>query len=166
MSCSSMRFSKEYKPFLEELESIGKIELITAVGKKDWLKYGVHMIEGIFTLMGDTAPISVKNVGEYQKDIVCLEFEYGPKVVIHLFMDIALTFQISVFGQQGWRIIEMKDWFTMFRDNIAEFVFSVEEGSVRVPFYKTENIIRTLIAAKESLEQNGKSIYLENKQPA
>lgn len=166
MSCSSMRYSKEYKSFMEEPESLGKIELITAVGKKDWLKYGVHMIEGIFTLMGDKQPVSVKNVGEYEKDVVCLEFENGPKVVIHLFMDIALTFQISVFGKQGWRIIEMKDWFSMFRDNIAEFLYSVEENRLRIPFYKTENIIRTLIAARESLEQNGKSIYLENNQPA
>jgi hypothetical protein len=48
----------------------------------------------------------------------------------------------------------------MFRDNIIEFIRSVEEGKSRLEFAKTSNIIRTLIAGKESLEQGGRTIFI------
>jgi hypothetical protein len=50
----------------------------------------------------------------------------------------------------------------MFRDNIIEFVRSVQEGRARLNFEKTEAIIRTLIAGRESLEKGGKTIKIEN----
>jgi hypothetical protein len=75
-------------------------------------------------------------------------------------MDIAPGSQISLFGQKGWRLIEIKNSYSMFRDNIIEFIRSVEEGKPRLSFYKTENVVRTLIGANESLEQGGKTIDL------
>lgn len=160
MSCSSQRYSNECRTAKQELANFGKIELITAVGKKDWIKYGVHLLEGIFALADDPQPVSVKHIGEDSKDIVHIHFENGLQAVVHIFMDIAPTFQISVFGQKGWRLIEIKNSYAQFRDTIIEFVRSVEEGKPRLSFDKTENIIRTLIAAKESLEQGGKTIKL------
>jgi hypothetical protein len=56
--------------------------------------------------------------------------------------------------------MDIKNSYSMFRDNIIEFVRSVQEGKARLPFGKTENIIRTLIGANESLEQGGKIIEL------
>jgi hypothetical protein len=48
----------------------------------------------------------------------------------------------------------------MFKSNLIEFIRSVREGASRLPFEKTLNIIRTLIAAGESLEGGGKTIPL------
>jgi hypothetical protein len=160
MSCSSMRYAVEARNTKIDLPSLGKLELITATGKKDWIKYGVHMLEGVFMLLDDAKPLSVKHIGETGKDIVHITFSGGLQVVVNLFMEIAGTFQISVFGQQGWRLIEIKNSYAMFRDNITEFVRSVEEGKSRLDFSKTENILRTLIAANDSLAQGGKTIHL------
>ncbi len=74
-------------------------------------------------------------------------------------MDISPTFQVSVFGRDGWRLIEIKNSYSMFRDNIIEFVRSVHEGKARLDFSRTANVIRALIAARQSLEQGGKTIY-------
>ncbi|MEJ7826740.1 MAG: Gfo/Idh/MocA family oxidoreductase [Segetibacter sp.] len=158
MSCSSQRYSHECRTVKQELASLGKLELITAIGKKDWIKYGVHLLEGIFALVDDPKPISVIHIGENQKDIVHIHFENGLQAVVHIFIAIAPTFQISVFGQKGWRLIEIRNSYSQFRDTIIEFIRSVEEGKPRLSFSKTENIIRTLIAAKESLEQGGKEV--------
>jgi hypothetical protein len=160
MSCSSMRYAVEARNTKIEFPTLGKLELITATGKKDWIKYGVHMLEGVFMLLDDAKPLTVKHIGQTGKDIVHLTFEGGLQVTVNLFMEIAGTFQISVFGQQAWRLIEIKNSYAMFRDNIIEFVRSVHEGKSRLDFVKTENIIRTLIAAKESLQQGGKTIEL------
>lgn len=160
MSCSSLRYAGECRVAKTAFTTLGKLELATAVSKKDWAKYGVHMLEGLFTLLDDSKPKSVRHIGEEGKDTVYLEFENGCKAVLHLFMDITATFQISLFGQEGWRLIEFGNWYAMFRDNIIEFIRSVQEGRPRLSFDKTETIIRTLIGAKESLQQGGKIIYL------
>jgi predicted dehydrogenase len=160
MSCSSQRYANECKIVKQDLHNLGKIELITAVGKKDWIKYGVHLLEGIFALADDPKAMTVQHTGKNGQDIVHIEFENGLQATVHLFMDITATFQISVFGQNGWRLIEIKNSYSMFRDNIIEFVRSVQEGKPRLSFSTTENIIRTLIAAKDSLEQGGQKITL------
>jgi predicted dehydrogenase len=160
MSCSSMRYATESQSVKTEFAQLGKIELATAVGKKDWAKYGVHMLEGLFALLDDPKAVSVRHISSSHKDIVYIQFETGLLATVHLFYDITPTFQISIFGQTGWRLIEYKNWYAMFRNNIIEFVRSVQQDKSRLDFAKTENIIRTLIAGKESLEQGGKTILL------
>lgn len=160
MSCSSQRYAGEFMAAKQDLKALGKIELITAVGKKDWTKYGVHMLEGVFSLMDDPKPISVINVGREDAAIVKIDFEGGLQATVHLMMDISGTFQASVFGQQAWKLIEIKNSYAMFRDNIIEFIRSVQEGKPRLEFAKTAQIIKTLIAGQESLKQGGKKIII------
>ncbi len=160
MSCSSMRYANEARIVKQELASLGKLELATAVGKKDWPKYGVHLLEALFSLLDDPKPVAVKHIGKTNKDIVHVAFENGFQATLHLFMDISPTFQLSVFGQNGWRLIDIKNSYSMFRDNIIEFIRSVQEGKARLPFDKTERIIRTLIGASESLKAGGKTVTL------
>jgi predicted dehydrogenase len=160
MSCSSMRYANECRSAKTRLKSLGALELVTAVGKKDWTKYGVHMLEAIFSILDDPRPIRVTNIGKEKRAIVGVEFENGLQATLHLFMDIAGTFQVSLFGQSNWCLIDIKNSYSMFRDNIIEFIRSVQEGKPRLSFDKTENIIRTLIAAEESFRQGGKTIIL------
>ncbi|MET6996029.1 Gfo/Idh/MocA family oxidoreductase [Chitinophaga defluvii] len=160
MSCSSMRYSSEAGAVKMEMAALGALQFATAVGKKDWPKYGVHMLEALFALLDDPRPVAVKHIGKEGKDSVQITFENDFQVMIHMYMDISLTFQLSLFGKDGWRLIEYKNWYAMFRNNIIEFVRSVQQGSSRLAFEKTERIIRTLIAARESLESEGKTIYL------
>lgn len=165
MSCSSMRYANECRTAKTELGTFGEIELITGVGKKDWIKYGVHLLEAIFALLDDPKTHSVQHIGKKDKDIVHIELETGVQVLVHLFKEISPTFQLSIFGQKGWRLVEIKNSYSMFRDNIIEFIRSVEAGKPRLSFDKTANIIRTLIAAKESLEQGGKTMHINTSNP-
>ncbi|MEJ7767252.1 MAG: Gfo/Idh/MocA family oxidoreductase [Chitinophagaceae bacterium] len=160
MSCSSMRYSNECRVAKTELHQIGQVELVTAVSTKGWPRYGIHMLEALFMILEDPTPLTVTHVGSEKKDTVYIEFHNGIKATIHCFMDIAPTFQISLFGQKSWRLIEIKNSYSMFRENIIEFIRSVQEGKSRLPFHKTANVIRTLIAGKESLEQGGKKIII------
>jgi predicted dehydrogenase len=161
MSCSSQRYASELMAAKSDLQNLGKLELVTAVGVKDWTKYGVHMLEGIFSLLGDPKPISVVNVGKEDAAIVKIDFEDGPQLTVHLMMNIAGTFQVSLYGQKAWRFIDIKNSYAMFRDNIIEFIRSVNEGKPRLEFYKTEQIIKTLIAGTKSLKQGGQLISIK-----
>jgi len=160
MSGSSMRYANECRIAKQDFASLGKLELVVGTGKKDWIKYAVHILEAVVALMDDPKPLSVKNIGKPNRDIVYIEYDNGVQVVLNIFMDITGTFQVSLFGQKSWKLIDIKNSYSMFRDNIIEFIRSVEEGKSRLEFEKTENIIRTIIAGKESLEQGGKTIFL------
>ncbi len=161
MSCSSMRYSFECLTMKTDLASLGKIELATVVGVKDWTKYGIHMLEALFALLDDPIAVSVRHLSESGKDIVLIKFENGLLVTVHLFMDIAATFQLSLFGRNGWQLVEIKNSYSMFKENLTEFIRSVREGKPRLHFIKTANIIQTLIGAQESLKLGGKTIYLK-----
>jgi len=160
MSCSSMRYAAESGAVKTERAALGDIELATAVAKKDWIKYGVHMLEGLFALLDDPRAASVQYLGAVHKDIVYVEFVGGLVATLHLFQDIVPTFQLSLFGRSGWRLIEYKNWYAMFRTNLVEFIRSVQEGRPRLAFDRTENIIQTLIAGQTSQDQGGKKINL------
>ncbi len=160
MSCSSMRYAHECRTAKTGMVSLGKIELVTVVGTKDWVKYGVHMLEALFALLNDPAAISVQHLSKSGKDIVLIRFENGLLATVHLFKNIKATFQLSLFGRDNWQLVEISNSYAMFKENLAEFTKSVREGRSRLPFEKTENIIRTLIGAKTSLEHGGKKISL------
>lgn len=160
MSCSSMRYANECRTAKQDLSSIGQLKLATAVGKKDWKKYGVHLLEALFTLLDDPKPVSVRHIGKKNKEIVHILFNSGEEAVIHLFMDIVSTFQLSLFGEAGWKLIEIKNSYSMFKDNIIEFIRSVNDGKPRLSFDKTCNIIQTVIAADKSFKNGGKTINL------
>lgn len=161
MSCSSMRYANECRIVKQELPALGKLELVTAVGKKDWLKYGVHMVEAMFAVLNDRKAVTAQHIGESGKDVVHIKFEDGLTATIHLFMDISGTFQLSFFGQNAWRMADIKNSYSMFRDNIIEFVRSVEEGKSRLDFNKTVNVINVIIAAEQSRLNSGKIINIK-----
>ncbi|MCO5237988.1 MAG: Gfo/Idh/MocA family oxidoreductase [Chitinophagaceae bacterium] len=161
MSCSSMRYANECRIVKQNLDALGKLELVTAVGKKDWLKYGVHMTEALFATLGDPKAATVQHIGEKGKDVVHIVFENGLPATIHLFMDIPGTFQLSFFGQQAWQMADIKNSYSMFRDNIIEFLRSVKEGKPRLEFSTTKNIINTVIAAEASRLSGGKIIHVK-----
>lgn len=161
MSCSSMRYANECRIVKQDIASLGKLELVTAVGKKDWLKYGVHMVEAVVATLNDIPVATVQHSGVQGKDVVHIVFENGLPATIHLFMEISGTFQFTIFGQQAWRMAEIKNSYSMFRDNIIEFIRSVQEGKPRLAFEKTKNIINTVIAAEQSRLAGGKIIHLK-----
>ncbi|MEX0883261.1 MAG: Gfo/Idh/MocA family oxidoreductase, partial [Cyclobacteriaceae bacterium] len=161
MSCSSMRYAHECRTLKTEIKSLGTLHLVTAVGKKDWKKYGVHLLEALFSSLDDPKPLWVQHVGEPDRAIVVIGFDNGLKATVHLYQDICGTFQLSFFGAEGWRLVEIKNSYAMFRDNMIEFIRSVESGGSRLDFDKTKAIIQTVIGAQESYEKNGKVISLK-----
>ncbi|NGM64972.1 Gfo/Idh/MocA family oxidoreductase [Sphingobacterium sp. SGR-19] len=160
MSCSSMRYANECRIAKQELRALGKIELVTAVGKKDWKKYGIHMLEAVFSVLDDPRPISVQHIGKPDKEIVHVRLEDETDVMLHLYQHISGTFQVTFFGQQGWKLVDIRNSYSMFRDNIIEFVRSVQEGKPRLDFKKTQQLMTVLICAKESYDQGGRVVLL------
>ncbi|MCB0687922.1 MAG: Gfo/Idh/MocA family oxidoreductase [Saprospiraceae bacterium] len=158
-SSSSMRYAREVDLLKNSLQKLGAIELVTAVGKKDWIKYGVHMLEAVFSLLDDPVPRSVWSVGQKDREVVHVTFSTGVVATFHLFQHISSTFQLHVFGSENYEHCYIEDSYSMFRRNIQVFLQGVREGNPRLSFEKTYNIIHTLIGALES-QQSGEKVWL------
>ncbi|MBN2455990.1 MAG: Gfo/Idh/MocA family oxidoreductase [Sedimentisphaerales bacterium] len=161
MSCSSMRYSPGNQSARVQLDSVGKIELVVVVGKKDWRKYAIHYLEGMFSLLGDPKAVAVKHITKSGKDIAYIEFENGILATVHVFMDIAPGGELNVYGQKGNLQVVHGGAYTSFRSTLVEAIRSFEQGKSRLDFEKTRNVISTLIAGQESLDKGGKTILLK-----
>lgn len=161
MSCSSMRYSAGCQSMRGELDPLGEIELAVVVGKKDWTKYGIHYLEGLFSLLNDPKASTVKHISKTGRDIVYVEFENGTLATIHVFQDIAPGGEFNLYGRKGNLQVDHGGAYTAFRNTLVEVIRSFEQGRPRLDFEKTRNVIATLIAGQESLDQSGKTIELK-----
>lgn len=160
MSCSSLRYDPGVQAARSVIDSIGKIELVVSVGKKDWIKYGIHYLEHLFSVLSDPTPVAVKHVSTTGKDIVTVEFDTGTIATVHVFMDIAPGGQLTLYGQEGSLQVQGGGAYTTFRATLVEAIRSFKQGKPRLDFAVTRNVIRTLIAGQKSLTSGGKTISL------
>jgi hypothetical protein len=87
-------------------------------------------------------------------------FDYGIKATVHLFQDICGTFQLSFFGENGWKMADIQNSYSMFRDNLIVFIEALKGEKPFLDFAKTEAIMQVVIGAKESFENGGKLVKL------
>jgi hypothetical protein len=159
MSGSALRYSAGNQSQRDKLETVGKVKLVTAVGPKDLRKYAVHYLEGMIAFLGDPKVDAVKHISSSGKDILSLEFENGIIATVHIFKGIAGG-ELNIYGDKGVLRVDHGGAYVAFRSQLIEAVKSFKSGNPRIDFSKTYNIIRALIAARESLQADGKKIYL------
>jgi predicted dehydrogenase len=160
MSSSAMRYSAGIQSQRDQLASIGQIKLVVAVGAKDLRKYAVHYIEGMLAFLGDPAVKTVKHVGDHDKDVIYIEMENGILATVHIFMGIT-DGELNIYGSKGALRVNHGGAYVCFRAQLIEAIRSFKEGRSRLDFAKTHNVVSTLIAARESLENGGKTITLK-----
>lgn len=159
MSSSAMRYSAGSQNQKEQLPDIGEVKLVVAVGAKDLRKYAVHYLEGMIAFLGDPKVKSVRHVGKRDKDTLYIEMENGIFATVHIFMNIKGG-ELTIYGDKGVLQVNQGGAYVCFRAQLIEVIRSFKEGRPRLDFAKTHNIISTLIAARESLENEGKKIIL------
>ena len=155
-----MRYAGEVLAAKSSLKRLGDIQLLSIVGKKDWRKYGVHMVEACMSLLGDPKPISVQYLGKDNFDIVQLEISSTCFASIHLIGGISSTFQMNVFGSLDWTHIEIKNSYAMFKENILEFIKGLNQGRPTLDFQKTKRVIKIIAGALESKNKGNIKIQL------
>lgn len=159
MSCSAMRYSAGCQSLRDQLPTIGELKLAVAVGAKDLRKYAVHYLEGMISFLGDPKIETVRHISESDKDILHLELEGKVPATIHIFQGIAGG-ELNIYGDKGVINVNHGGAYVCFRAQLIEAIRSFRDGTPRLDFAKTYNIINALVGARESLEQGGKKINL------
>ena len=157
MSCSAMRYSAGNQSQRDALANIGQVQLAVAVGAKSLRTYAVHYLEGLIAFLGDPIVESVRHLSQDGKDILYLELEGGILATVHVFQGIT-DGQLTIYGDTGAVHVNHGGAYVCFRAQLIEAVRSFRQGTPRLDFARTHNIIAALVAARESLEQNGKTM--------
>lgn len=155
MSSSSMRYAPEVRVLKESAATLGPVRLVAAVGVKDWISYGVHVLEAICTVLDDPPALRVRLDTFGHGEVAEIEFDSGAIATIHQLRNATPTMQLHLYGESGSRSVELDGLFAAHRGLLRQFVRSVAAGRSRLAFEVTRNVIGILLAGLRSKERQG-----------
>ena len=156
MSCSSVRYAEAVRRTCGTLGAV-----LTAHGTtgKYWRTYGIHVIEGIYAVMGAGIE-SVQNVGREGEEIVHLQYADGRHAVLQSFKNISFALHWGFYGDKGVKLITETDAYSSFRNMLVAFVETLKTGTPAFDWRDTVEMVKVLIAAQVSLAQDGRKVGL------
>ncbi|MCM8759904.1 MAG: Gfo/Idh/MocA family oxidoreductase [Candidatus Omnitrophica bacterium] len=157
MSCSSVRYAKEIDPC--EIMNAGRLLFISGIMSKTWERYGVHAVEGLYTIAGGNIK-SVQNLGEYDINLVLVEFWSGLRALLQVIYNSNIFGRYDIFGEKKTLTIETRDYFHMFKRQLEKFLDFVRTGKLPFQFSQTIEIIKVVIAGIKSRNEKRK-VFLE-----
>lgn len=159
MSCSGMRYAKELDEPRAFLTKYGKLKLIRGAILNSWEKYGVHLLETIFSFV-KSKPLSVVALDAQHMSIV-VNMEDGFLVQLDALGGCPKTFRIDIFGTNIISSHEITDNFTMFRRMLWHFSQTIRTNKPSINPQDTIDIMRVLIAGRIANSEQRKVLLNE-----
>lgn len=158
ISCSSMRYSQ---PLIElkNRKNLGCILTAHSIAPKLWRTYGIHLIEGIYTVMGGGIE-SVQNIGRQGEEIVHILYNDGRHALLQTFKKIHSDIEFAFYGEKDSIIVKAGDAYFSFKNTLLHFVEMIKTGKPPFKWEETVEMTRIVIAGQLSLEQKGRLIHL------
>lgn len=160
MSCSSMRYSSVFEDVTGE-NSDEQILAATATTPKHWSTYGIHLIEGIYKVMGKGVQ-SVKGLNSAGASVVHLFYKDGKEVVLHVFENLKTGLCFTFFSKTKIKTVVPNDSFFMFKKSMEDYVEMLKTGKSPIDWKETVEMSKIVIAGQRSLKQNGATINLDS----
>ncbi|MBE6973290.1 MAG: oxidoreductase [Ruminococcaceae bacterium] len=157
ISSSSMRYTKELEPYIQNRYEIGPLRYILSPMAKYWENYGIHALERIFPLIGQGVEW-VENMGTKERGMVHMYHKDG----IHVDMPMGRMASPGavVCGEYSSKIISSSDSYYPFKKQLDEFVKWLRTGEIDYPFEDTIEMAKIIIAGIRSREEGGRRVYL------
>ncbi|MBK0401710.1 Gfo/Idh/MocA family oxidoreductase [Adhaeribacter sp. BT258] len=152
MSCAGMRYAQELDPVRNVNEWLGEIKLVRGAVLNDFEKYGVHMLDGIFSCV----PFKVDRVLAIKSNHKsAVLFNSDDSIIqIDALGEVVKTFQIDFFGTTGRFTAELNNNFSAFRRTLFHFFKMIRERKPSIDPELTLSIMKTIIAFNISLKEN------------
>lgn len=161
MSCSCMRYAKEFMPYRQSIRNIGELKYASISMAKSWERYGIHAIEAVYPIIGPGF-VSARHIGDERNNMVLYRHRSGVFVMVIVSMDLYGAFGVlELYGTADHVHAVFKDRYYAFRAQLEQFVAFLRTGEPPFPFAETEEMMRMLIAGIVSREQGGREVRLE-----
>lgn len=160
MSCSGLRFFSPIIDYYKDEFTRSHVLFANAVAPIDWLKYGIHILEGLTAVLGADIE-SVQNIGHNSSDIVKVKYHSGAYAVLQVSPKLSGGLRTAIYSSDdNPNFFHYNDNFSCFKRLLESFYeFCVDSNLVIEP-RETINLIKALIGADISKKQNSRIIYL------
>lgn len=145
MTCAGLRYAVELDPVRNGLGDYGGLRSIRCAVTNDWERYGVHMLDAIFSV-SPARPISVRRLPCGSHAAYFLEMDDGSTLLIEAHGAVGPLFNVSVVGRCKSSSHDLRDNFSSFRRVLVDFGRMLHTGKPPIPARDVELSIRTLIA--------------------
>ena len=158
MSCSGLRYAKELDSIRSNIKNFINIKLIRGTVLNSWEKYGIHMLDGIFNVI----EFDVKSVlSVHGKHMSVILKNYDESIIqIDALESTVKTFQFDFWCENEKFTAEVEDNFTAFKRTLFYFLKLIETGISDINANLTINLMKTLIAARISVNEK-REVYLD-----
>ena len=144
LSSSCFRYCKELKALAGE-----GFTYATAFSPKYWRTYGIHLLEGLRTVMGGGFK-AVRDVGTDGRAQVQLRWNDGREALLEVIEGVAGPIVFQFHRADRWVRVDSFDTFSMFKAQLADFVSFVETGKPPFPMEETFELVSVVVGAGES----------------
>lgn len=160
MSSSCMRYAKEYLPYRISTRDLGALRFVSTASHKDWERYGIHMAEGIYPIIGPGF-LSARNIGGDGRSMVHLKHRDGVEVALANCYDMIGGWgMLTLAGTSGGAQVKFSDTFYAFKSQLQAFVDYLRTGVRPFPFEETVELMKIIIAGIRSKQEGGREVKL------
>ena len=161
LSSSGLRYAPELARLVADRATLGEIRWMSLVTAKTWERYGIHVLEPAFVLLGPGF-LSVRLESRPGLEVAHLVHRSGAQVTLPVIYDGGATFgTVHVCGTAGQSHFRFTDTYTAFRNQLLSYIDFVRTGRVPHPFHDTIEMMTILIAGILSRQENSRSVALE-----
>ena len=154
LSSSCFRYCKELKALAGE-----GFTYATAFSPKYWRTYGIHLLEGIRTVMGGGFRMA-RDVGTQGRSLVQLVWDDGREALLEVVEGVAGPIVFQFHKADKWGRVDSFDTFSMFKAQLADFVSFVDTGNPPFSMEETFELIEVVVGARESRDRGGDWVEL------
>lgn len=152
MSVAGLRFAKELDDVRSNLNEFGKLKMIQSSVIVNWEKYGIHLIDGVLSIVNEKPNSIAYTSGNV--DLFTVKFESGLIWTLNILENAPKTFNIQIWGENKRADIEIEDNFSMFRRLLFRFTKLVTENDVLYNPNNTLISVGLLIAGQKAKQEN------------
>ncbi len=158
LSSSGLRYAPELDTLLPISPSIGELRWLSAVSCKTWERYGIHLLEPVFRVVG-RGFVSIRLESSPGLEIAHLIHTSGVEVTLPVIHDGGATFgTLHVCGTAGQTSFKFSDTYTSFRRQLVSFIDYVRTGVEPYAFAETVELMCILIAGSTSKQEGGRRV--------
>jgi hypothetical protein len=160
LSSSGMRYAPELVGLAAELPRYGELRWLSLVTAKTWERYGIHVLEPAFVLLGPGFE-SVRLESRPGLEVAHLVHLTGVQVTLPIIYDGGASFgTVQVCGTTAQTHLRFADTYTAFRDQLQSFITFARTRQPPYPFAHTVEMMAVLIAGARSRDRGSQRVEI------
>lgn len=158
LSSSGLRYAPELITLIENLPALGELRWLSFVSIKTWDRYGIHVLEPVFRLLG-TGFLSVRLETQPALEVAHLIHRGGAQITLPIIYDGSAAFGTGqVCGAKGQTSVHFADTYNAFRGQLLSYIDFVRSGVAPYPFADTVEMMAVIIAGIRSRNENSRRV--------